>query len=367
MLDELKRLSLKKVRNRLIAGIILVVIILAVFGSSFYKLIKGPEDLFSLPVEKLQNSYTEGDIDVLIDVFAQYYSENDSGTENIIKDYYVVPIGEKEYFALEVKPDDFGIAKKIYDETYEYIIGAKEELTTSMKVTGTISRMNDELYDYYMDWFESSGLLADISAENMKDIALPYVLRTDYIGHFEYTFVYVVLAAVCIIFLYAVIILIKGLTGGYLSSVKKYIKSNEGLINTEKIESDYEHAPQVENIRIGEEWFYFFQGAKARIIKNTDIIWAYLEEITHRTNGIKTGVTKSLIIYTRDKKKHTVAMKSSSNVNTILSAFSNTQPHMVIGFNEDLKKCFQKDFDTFVRLPYMRETASSSEATDENL
>ncbi len=367
LFEQLKKMSMKSVKKRLLASIVILIILLAVFGSSFYKLIKGPEALYSLPVNELPNAYVEGDINVMVDIFAEYYEENDDGSEDILKNYYIIPIGEEEYFALEVKQNDFDIANQVYDETYEYLIGERDALTTSMKVTGTVKKMNDDTYDYYMDWFETSGFAEEPAAESIESIALPYVLQMDYVGNFDYFIVYIALGVSGIVLLYAVIILTKGLSGAYISPIKKYIKDNENILSIERLESDYENAVPVENIRAGEGWTYFFRGSKARIIKNTDIIWAYLEEVTHKTNGIKTGVTKSLILYTKDKKKHSISMKSSSGVNSVLDVYSQTQPHIVIGFSEDLKNCFNKDFDTFVRLPYRKETAASSQNVNETL
>jgi hypothetical protein len=364
MFNELKRLSMKKVTGIIILGIAAIIILSVIFGSDAYKLIKGPSDLDSLSVDELNNAYTKGDINVLVDCFVEDYTKKDDGTEDVHARYYIVPIGE-EFFALKVNKSDFGIAEKIYKETYEYLTGDRESLTTSMKIKGTFTDMDEETYNYYYDWFESTNLLDDNSPEAIKKVALPYVLTIDQIGAFDEITLYAGLGFIGLGLIVVLFLLIKGLSGGYLSSIKKYLKANEGTLSLERLDHDFANAVQVEHVRIGESFLYFFAGFYAKILNHNDIIWAYLEEVTHKTNGIKTGVTKSLIIYTRKKRKFTVSMKSAAYVNDVLKVLAQNQPHIVIGYSDDLKKCFNKDFETFVKIPYMREAAASSEGNTE--
>lgn len=70
----------------------------------------------------------------------------------------------------------------------------------------------------------------------------------------------------------------------------------------ERLESDYLSAMQIESVRVGKTCFYYFKASKAKILSNQDIIWAYLENVTQRTYGIKTGDRKFILIYTKDKK-----------------------------------------------------------------
>jgi hypothetical protein len=365
MFNELKRLSMKKVTGIIILGIAAIIILSVIFGSDAYKLIKGPADLDSLSVDELNNTYTTGDINVLVDSFGEYYTKKDDGTEDVQSRYYIVPIGEEEFFALKVDKRDFKIAEKICTETYEYLTGDRESLTTSMKIKGTFTDMDEETYNYYYDWFESTNLLDDNSPEAIKKVALPYVLTIDQIGAFDEITLYAGLGFIGLGLIVVLFLLFKGLSGGYLSSIKKYLKANEGTLSLERLDHDFANAVQVEHVRIGESFLYFFAGFYAKILNHNDIIWAYLEEVTHKTNGIKTGVTKSLIIYTRKKRKFTVSMKSAAYVNDVLKVLAQNQPHIVIGYSDDLKKCFNKDFETFVKIPYMREAAASSEGNTE--
>lgn len=251
MLEQLKKQSMKDVMIRLVICAIIILILLGVTRSSLLKLIKGPQDFSSLSLEELPDAYVNGDINVIIDVFAEYYEENDDGTEEITKNYYVIPFGEDKYIGLNVSKGDFPLANLICDETYEYLMGTRDDLTSKIQVTGTVNKMNEETYGYYLDWFEKSQFLENSTTEAIEAAALPYMLQVDYIGTLDSALIYTLLVCICLVLLYAIIILIKGVTGAYLSRVKKYIKHNDSNFSLERMEVDYLSSVPIESVRVG--------------------------------------------------------------------------------------------------------------------
>lgn len=362
MYDQLKKLSMKGVMKRLGAGIVALLIILFVAGQSFLKLAKGPQDLYQLTVDQLPNSYVEGDINVILGAYAEYYVENDDGTEEVTDNYYIIPVGEEEFVGLAVNKEDFSTADQIYNETYDYMMGYRDDLSTSMKVTGTINKMEDDVYEFYEEWFMTSGILENPTKEEFERVALPYVLEIDKVGKLDTYIVYLLAALSVILVLAMLYAFIAGISGLYLRPVKKYITKHQDLVSEERVESDFMNATTIENVMVGNTWTFYTKGCKTYMIENKDIVWAYLEETTHRVNGIKSGVSKSLILYNQKKKKLAIPMKKSNYVNSVLGIYSHTQPHMVIGFSEELKKCFNKDFETFLRIPYQNQEQSEQEA-----
>lgn len=362
MYDQLKKLSMKGVMKRLGAGIVALLIILFVAGQSFLKLAKGPQDLYQLTVDQLPNSYVEGDINVILGAYAEYYVENDDGTEEVTDNYYIIPVGEEEFVGLAVNKEDFSTADQIYNETYDYMMGYRDDLSTSMRVTGTINKMEDDVYEFYEEWFMTSGILENPTKEEFERVALPYVLEIDKVGKLDTYIVYLLAALSVILILAMLYAFIAGISGLYLRPVKKYITKHQDLVSEERVESDFMNATTIENVMVGNTWTFYTKGCKTYMIENKDIVWAYLEETTHRVNGIKSGVSKSLILYNQKKKKLAIPMKKSNYVNSVLGIYSHTQPHMVIGFSEELKKCFNKDFETFIRIPYQNQEQSEHEA-----
>jgi hypothetical protein len=353
MFEELKKQSRKSVLGRICLGAIIIVVLLVISFTSIQKLIQGPKDLYSLSANELPDEYITGDINVIIDIFAEYYVENDDGTEDVTDSYYIIPVGEEEYIALEIKEENFEIANQIYNETYDYLMGYREDLSTYMTIEGSINEMSDEIYEYYEDWFYESGILDNPTPEEIDRFALPYVIQIDYVGGFESTTVYLMIAGMGLVLLYAIVITLKLLTGAYIAPIKKFIQRNQTELNEERLEVNYQNAVPVETLRIGQNLTFYFKGSKANVKKNEDLIWAYLEEVTHRVYGIKSGVSKSLVIYDKDKKKVTIPMKKKENVISALTAFAQVNPHMVIGFSEELKTCFKEDYETFKKIPYM--------------
>lgn len=366
MFEELKKQSRKSVLGRTCFSAIIIIILLVISFTSIQKLIQGPKDMYSLRVDELPNEYITGDINVIIDIFAEYYVENENGTEDVTDSYYIIPIGEEEYIALEIKEGNFEIANQIYNETYDYLMGYRDDLSTYMTIEGTINKMSDEIYQYYEDWFYESGILDNPTPEEIERLALPYVIQIDYVGDFESTTVYLMIAGMALVLLFTIVIIIKLLTGAYISPIKKFIHQNQAEINEERLEIDYHNSVPIETVRIGQKYTFYFKGSKAEILKNEDLIWAYLEEVTHRVYGIKSGVSKSLIIYKKDKKKITIPMKKKEHVISAVTAFSQVNPHMVVGYSEELKTCFKKDFDSFKKIPYLN-NEESTETDDGSL
>lgn len=350
MFEQLKKQSMKSALLRILLCAVIIIIAIVVMKNSLLKMYEGPKDLESLSMEEVPNSYVNTDVYAILSNFAEYYQTSDDGTETVTDQYYIIPVGEEEFIGLEIDAEDNTRAQQIYDETYEYLNGTRNELTTTLAVTGTINKMDDEIYDYYKEWFETSGYLENPTQEEIDNIALPYILQVDYIGGFEDYIVYVAIFIIAVCLLCIFIILIKSLSGAYLYDIKKFLRNNESNINQDRLEADFLSATQIESIYMGKTCIYYYKGSHAKILANKDIIWAYLENITHRTYGIKTGVSKFLILYTNDKKMYKIPMKKVDNVNVVLNQFSQQQPHIVIGFSEELKKCFKKDFNAFKNL-----------------
>lgn len=367
MLKELKSISIKKSLYLIIIYAALAIILSIYCVPNVVKLIAGPADLDSVSMDNLEGQYVKSDIYYIIDNFSSYYSTTKSGTETIEKNYYILPVGEKEYIALEVMKSGIEPADKVMNESYDYYLGKRDNLTSSIKINGTISKMDDkELIGFYNDWFEASGAFEGATQEQIDEIVLPYVLKSDYVGSMDIIWLYICIIVILFSAISTFYLLITRLLGVSLSPIKKYLKHSTSEMTEERMESDFASASVFGSTRIGKEWTYFFQGSKAYVLENKEIIWAYLENTTHRVNGIKTNTTKALIVYTRNRKKYTCMIGNEESIQDVLKIYSNTQPHMVIGYSNELKALFNKNFDAFLNLPFERE-AAVTENTEETV
>ncbi|ROR30428.1 hypothetical protein EDD66_10279 [Mobilisporobacter senegalensis] len=363
MLEQLKKESLKKVRTKILLYLGICIVLIGIFHRCFLNLMEGPRDFNTLSIEELPNSYIKGEFYFLIDNFAQYYIENESGKESVTENYYIIPVGEEEYMALEIDTGNAAESERICNETYEYIMGNTDTPPTGIKLKGTINKMPDEVYEYYEDWFQTSGFLGEPTEEEINRVALPYIIQVDYIGFVDGYIVYGVLALIILGFIYSVIIAIKGLSGLYIAPIKKYVQRNESSVSLEQIEADFMNAASIGTVRIGQKWTYYFKGNKIQIIKNDDIVWAYLQETTQKVYGIKAGVIRIIVLYTNDRKKYTYTMRNVNDIYTILGEYSKNHPNILVGFSEDLKKLFKKDFEQFKRIAFENQAAVTTEET----
>lgn len=365
MLEQLKKESLKKVSTKILCYLGICIILVGIFHKSFINLIEGPKDFETLSIEELPKSYVNGEFQFLVDNFAQYYVENDSGEQNVTENYYIIPVGEEEYMALGIDASDSDEANSICEQTYQYLMGTTDAPPAGIQLTGTINEMSDEVYNYYDDWFRTSGFLGDPTKEDIEKVALPYILQVDYIGFAANYIVYGAIIILILGFLSSIVILIKALTGLYVAPIKKYIQKNESTISLEQMELDFMHATTINSFRIGQVWTYYFKGNKVQVIKNEDIIWTYLHETTRKVYGIKAAVIRILVLYTKDKKKHTYAMRNVNDIYTVLGEYSKNHPNIVVGFSDDLNDCFNHDFESFGKIASEIQIAVTNESNVE--
>ena len=260
-----------------------------------------------------------------------------------------MPVGEKEYMAVQFTKEYFTKANQICDETYEYLMGEREYLSTSMNVTGTIKEIKGEQEPYYYGWVNDTGFLGDLSQDEIKQYALPYIIVLEHAGWLSYTGISILIAFMSSFVIYLLYVFIRIMTGSYVSKVKRFIAKNPD-ISLDQIELDYERSVEIESTIIGKDFTFVFKGNSITILKNQDIIWSYLKRIKNKTNGIQTGITYQIIIFTRDKKEHNIGMKSEPGVIEALEELGKYNPHIVLGYSDDLKKMFKKDFDAFLDL-----------------
>lgn len=351
MLQELKKRSLKK---SLLSTIIVLAIGVALALMSFdgiFDLIKGPKTLDDIPASDIKSQYVESDVYVVMDCFAEYVTKNTkTNVETTDWLYYVIPVGEEEYMAVRVKPKVGRVLDDICDDTWSYLGGELTELTNYETVTGKIRKMKDKELDHYYDWFTEAGF----SQAEIDQYALPYVIQDGMVGGAVFSAgvpsSQIFFAAAAMFFLiWAILRIVKAMTGGYQGQIKKFIK-NHPETGEAQISADYASARNVNGMRIGKLYTIYNDGPKTMILKNTDIAWAYLQRTTHKRNGVHTGTTYAVILKTMNKKTYTVGLNNEDSVMQVLDEYSVVAPNVVLGYSDDLKKAYNKDINEFVRM-----------------
>ena len=162
-----------------------------------------------------------------------------------------------------------------------------------------------------------------------------------------------VLTAVAIgCILIGIISFVMALMGVKLKKIKKQIAQSGYTEST--IENDYATAGYSlvgNEFKIGKLASYDAQDSKPYMILNKDMVWAYQMTTTHRTNGIKTGTTYSLYIWDTNKKNHQISMAESA-VQDAMRYINKHMPWVVLGYSDDLKKQYNRDYNGFLNLAY---------------
>lgn len=343
MINELKKISFKKIKKRILILGIIVLLIFIPISPCLVILAKGKVDFYSLTIDELNNAYVDADITFVYGSFANY-TETENDMTRTVKRLYIIPVGEYEFMGLEVPGDDISAADTLYYETYEIINGTRTTMSRSLHYTGTVRKMSKEIEGYYRNWFIEAGF----DSEDVDRYALKYILKPDYVGYLNIYYVYLAIVACSLLFLYCLVILLIGLTGINMMQVNKFIKRYSDTDNLNSIELDYYNAVTIDSVKFGQQYTIYFKGFRPKIIKNKDILWAYLKKITHRTYGIKTNVEKLLILHTYKKDTYTIKMSSEDNVYAALELYSLHNPHIVLGYTKEIKRVYKKDLDTLL-------------------
>ena len=259
--------------------------------------------------------------------------------------YCLVLIGDDEPAFMAVKVDSKYESKldKISDEYTDLDNGIDSDERTVIKAEGTISRMSSEELRYfsqYIDQFEFD--LDEYGIETCE-----YCLDgTKNDSSLFFIFLGIILVVI------AVIMLILGLSG---SGVKKLEKQLEETGMKYAVEMDYASAVTMgksRNMMVGNRFSYYIRGFKVDIIENDKIVWTYTKRIKHRTNGIPTGSTYSVLIYTIDKKKKEIAFRNEAECNEVVDTYGRISQRIILGYTDELMTMYNRDFERFLSISY---------------
>lgn len=131
-------------------------------------------------------------------------TKNGQTTSSSTDYYYVVPAfdkaGETYYIVIEVDQDDRSVFNRITNETWNYLEGTIDYLgETVTSFEGTINELDDELYDYMLEWFREMDLYENET--ELRAHVLPLCLTTmNFSNAPVYIVIFLVLLALTVLF-----------------------------------------------------------------------------------------------------------------------------------------------------------------------
>lgn len=319
--------------------------------SNVKSLLKGHVAFESLAPEEINGDLI---VDVtLYDNFGCYMEQYEENTKTHARHttdlYYVIWTGDEyaedyRYMGIKVPASDQNAMEKMAEATYY------GEYSDAIKYSGAVNKMTSEEYEYFREYF----LESDFTEEEINDWTLPYYISVGALTGGAATSAWVIVGIGAVLVLIAVLILILALSGSKLKAFKKELA--EAGFDESSVDYEYESASlfsKGSDFRIGRKLIFFMAGSVPHVVASDKLVWAYQSTTTHRTNGIKTGTSYAVVLCPyNSKKSFTVAVSKETEAQDALQHIDQTIPGAVVGYNDDLKKMYQKDYQNFLQLKY---------------
>lgn len=124
----------------------------------------------------------------------------------------------------------------------------------------------------------------------------------------------------------------------------------------ERADSDYETASEpTKGLRIGRNYLFDCTSAKTAVYPLRQVAWAYIHQVDHKKYGRTVGTTYSIMMYTEDKKQHSLAVPDKSSCDKVIDELGRKCPAGIFGYSDQLKQLFNKNYDEFTRLRRQKE------------
>lgn len=175
---------MKKLNIQLVVILAIVGGVLLYFSAAdYFTSLKKPVDFTEASVEEIKPGIrAEGEAYAILDYFAEEetWTEKKDGTKTAKKKahrYYIIPVGDEEYMAMEAPSSDFTLCEAIVDETQDYILGDGTTLgSQTYPFVGTVIGLDDELMGYFRDWFVETEFFGTANETEITPYLLPYML-----------------------------------------------------------------------------------------------------------------------------------------------------------------------------------------------
>lgn len=366
MLQTMKKKAIKRAAT--IATILFIVgaVLLGIVFKNSNGLF-GSKDIYSAKISEIRDAeYATLNIDKynLYGIFTEEY-ETKNGIKTNTTDYYcLVLVGDENddmrYMAVKVPAKYKDKLDKIEEEYTDLDNGVDSDDHTVIKIKGKLVKMNTtgELYGYFKDFV----LEYEFESEDIPFVTLNLCLEPRSLST-----AVVFLAVAIILILIGVLLIVKAVITGGASRIKKKMETMNAA-DVEHLEYDFQSAYKVnKSYYIGKEFTYILSGSNGDLVINRDIIWAYLNTIDHRRNGIHVGTSYNIILTDINKRTYTVAVDNENVAQDVLKRYSEISNRIVIGYDAELKTMINRDFNAFLNIAYNRvEEPAYEQYNDEN-
>lgn len=351
MFESLKKKAFKKVLTSSIIFIIIGLALAIFMGKHAFYAVFGYATFEDLEPDQIHNQLVDMSVTQAFDSFMYEEEVNsDTGRRISITAYYYAIYSGGENLDLDYAIMAVKVPSAYYDtmeDIADYYYENEDFYSTPLHLSGEIKKMDKEELQYFKEY------LGFTDAE-FNEYCIPYYVNVFRNKTSENIMAILIFGAGIVLIAVGIIRIMRFATGSSLKKLKEDLAAVGCSDAT--AESDYNSAVSyVKNgdIKIGRLFTYYMSGSSPRAIPNTKLIWAYQVTTTHRTNGIKTGTTYSVMLYVDDSRNSvTLHMPNESITLEALNKINQTFPWVVVGFSDELKKMFNKDRPQFMALRY---------------
>lgn len=349
----LKQMKKRAMKDAVIGSIIIFIVAAIVMAVGLsYGLFENKTDITSAKIVDIKKTeYAEIEIDKynLYGIFSEKYQTN-NGNKTTTDYYCLILVGDQNdairFMAAKVPAKYEDKLNKIQEEYTELDEGVDSDDRTVIKLQGKLVKMDKsgELYEYFKAFVEEY----DYTEEEIPLITLNLCLEPQS----QSTGITFIVIAVILFVIGIIFILIS-----VLFSNRKVIKKINAMDAAEaaKLEYDFQSAYQVnKKLKIGKECTYIVSGFSSKLVINSEIIWAYLNKIDHRTNGIHTATSYNIVLYDINKKKYTISVANENTAQDVLHKYSEISDKIVLGYDKKYQTMISKNLDEFLNIAYNR-------------
>lgn len=161
---------------------------------------------------------------------------------------------------------------------------------------------------------------------------------------------FIVIIVGVVIIILGLYLLIKGLSGGALKSIKKYcVSTGNEVAAMQRLEQFCAVTPEVAGIRVSQEFFMARTNADVLFAETRNIIWIYMHVVRHSVNYIPTGKTYSLMAMKADGTKMEISMRNKKKSEEALDHISRVLPYLYYGYDDQLMAVYNQNRQSLIQ------------------
>jgi hypothetical protein len=103
------------------------------------------------------------------------------------------------------------------------------------------------------------------------------------------------------------------------------------------------------HVHVARSWVCFSFKAHVMVRRVDALVWAYIETVKHRWNGIPVGTTTQLMVWSRDRRSAAMPLKKQAAEQALLELRA-AAPWMPCGYSEAMNQTWNDDSAEFIAL-----------------